>query len=374
MEPIVRAVDVGFGNTKYITTSSPSKMECSHFPSLAFYTLHDKSLDTLGAKRKTVCIPIDGIFYEVGAEVELAADRFRVRPLHDGYTETAEYRALLSGALHYMKVDTIDLLVLGLPVAQFLTKRAALEKSMAGTFMTSKKSRVQVKRVLVVAQPQGALFDYATQQVGEASAIHGKSLVIDAGSRTFDWLTTHGMKVISNMSHSVTRGVADILWAIAKRISMEIGEEFDDLEAIDLALRSGKSLRIYQKEYNMKRFEPVIQVIAEQAVTSLISRMDKTYNVENIVLVGGGAYLFRKAIKHHFPKHTIHEVAEPLYANVRGFQRLGEQYVRERPELFEQDASPSAYLTVVHGVVIMTSTLHDERTQAQTDHCSRRKP
>ena len=113
------------------------------------------------------------------------------------------------------------------------------------------------------------------------------------------------MKVVSNMSHSVTRGVSDILLAIAGKISTEIAEEFDDLEAIDGALRSGKSLRIYQKEYDLKRFDSVVQVIAEQAVTSMVSKMDKAYSVENVVLVGGGAYLFRKAIKRHFSKHTI---------------------------------------------------------------------
>jgi plasmid segregation protein ParM len=62
--------------------------------------------------------------------------------------------------------------------------------------------------------------------------------------------------------------------------------------------------------------------------------MDKTYSVENVVLVGGGAYLFRKAIRRHFSKHKIHEVDDPLHANVRGFQLLGEQFVMERPELF----------------------------------------
>ena len=31
-----------------------------------------------------------------------------------------------------------------------------------------------------------------------------------------------------------------------------------------------------------------------------------------------------------------------MYANVRGFQLLGEQYVRERPELFRQNANAAA--------------------------------
>jgi len=35
------------------------------------------------------------------------------------------------------------------------------------------------------------------------------------------------------------------------------------------------------------------------------------------------------------------EVDEPLYANVKGFQLMGEQYVRENPQLFPEAAAPA---------------------------------
>ena len=50
--------------------------------------------------------------------------------------------------------------------------------------------------------------------------------------------------------------------------------------------------------------------------------------LQNIILVGGGAFLFRKAVKAAFPKHRIHEVKEPMFANVRGFQLAGQNYAR----------------------------------------------
>ena len=71
-------------------------------------------------------------------------------------------------------------------------------------------------------------------------------------------------------------------------------------------------------------------------ITRLI---DGPQELEHIILVGGGAYLYTKAVRRRFPKHNITEVADPMYANVRGFQLLGEQYVRERPELFRADGS-----------------------------------
>ncbi|MFY9327741.1 MAG: PRTRC system protein D, partial [Georgfuchsia sp.] len=50
------------------------------------------------------------------------------------------------------------------------------------------------------------------------------------------------------------------------------------------------------------------------------------HSLQNIILVGGGAFLFRKAVKAAFPKHRIHEVKEPMFANVRGFQLAGQNY------------------------------------------------
>lgn len=49
-------------------------------------------------------------------------------------------------------------------------------------------------------------------------------------------------------------------------------------------------------------------------------------SLQNIILVGGGAFLFRKAVKAAFPKHRVYEVKEPMLANVRGFQLAGLNY------------------------------------------------
>src|SRR4051794_15096480 len=104
MGVIVRAIDVGFGNTKFVTESVDGRVRCSHFPSLAFFSKDARKADDIGGKRRTVSVPVDGLVYEVGPEVELAADRYRGREFHASYTETQEYRALMAGALHYMKV------------------------------------------------------------------------------------------------------------------------------------------------------------------------------------------------------------------------------------------------------------------------------
>ncbi len=326
MEPIVRAVDVGYGHTKYVTGVVGTEIRCASFPSLAYPSSRDPS-STLGAeRRKTFAIPIGGMFYEVGPDVMLAADSFRAAQIHDNYLDTPEYLALARGALRMMKEEVIDLLVVGLPVAQFGARKAALEKLMTGRHDVGSGKTVIVHKALAMAQPNGALIDYASQHDKVVAMENEVSLVIDPGSRTFDWLVARGMKLSHKRSHSVNRGVIDVLQLIADDVSAEIGQPYNQLDAIDAALRSGKSLSIFQRTHSLARMKPVVEAIAKQAVGTMLRRIGEIYDVQNIILVGGGAFLFKKAVKTVFSTHQILEVKEPMFSNVRGYQIAGMDY------------------------------------------------
>lgn len=327
MDYIVRSVDVGFGNTKYVSNVTGSEIRCASFPSIAYSSMREPTAHPGIERRKTVAIPINDLFYEVGPEVELAAGAFRATQLHDRYTETPEYMALLRGALAMMKTSMIDLLVVGLPVSSFYTKKAALEKAMMGEHNVGGGKTVTVKKALAMAQPQGALVDFALQHQKKDSIEHELSLIIDPGCRTFDWLMARGMRLVQNKSFSANRGVSDMLLAVANEISADIGSPYSDIEAIDRALRTGKRPMIFQKPYDLSRAMPIVHSIAQQAVDSMLRSIGDTHSIQNIILVGGGAYLFKKAVKQAFPNHRILEVKDPLHANVRGFQIAGMNHV-----------------------------------------------
>ena len=320
MELIVRAVDVGSGNTKFVTAAAGIDIRCTSFPSVAYPSSDDSPSWPASERKKTVCIPIGPLFYEVGPDVSLAADTFRAKQLHDEYTETPEYMALLRGALGMMKLSHIDLLVVGLPVALFAVKKAALEKAMTG--------KHDVGDGKTVTQPQGALVHYASVHQKMAEIGKEQSLIIDPGSRTFDWLVAQGMRLVQKQSHSINRGMSDVLRLIAHAITKDIGTPYRDYDAIDLALRTGKPPVIFQKPYDMKHLMPLAESVADQAVSSMKEWLEAPHSLQNIILVGGGAFLFRKAVKAAFPKHRIHEVKEPMFANVRGFQLAGQNYAR----------------------------------------------
>ena len=326
MELIVRAVDVGSGNTKFVTGVVGNEIRCASFPSVAYPSSGETPHWPASERRKTVCIPVGPLFYEVGPDVGLAADTFRAKQLHDEYTESPEYMALLRGALSMMKVSHIDLLIVGLPVALFSLKKSALEKTMAGEHQIGGGKTVTVAKAMAVAQPQGALVHYAAEHKKMATIGTEQSLVIDPGSRTFDWLVTRGMRLVQKQSHSINRGMSDVLRLLAAEISTDVGSPYRDYDAIDLALRSGKSPVIFQKPYDMGRHLPLAESVAQQAVSTMRQWIETPESLQNIILVGGGAFLFKKAVKAAFPKHRIHEVKEPMFANVRGFQLAGQNY------------------------------------------------
>jgi hypothetical protein len=61
---VVRALDVGFGHTKFVSSVDGGEVRCMHFPSVAYPT-GDETTDH-GRPAQDVGIPIDGLIYEVG--------------------------------------------------------------------------------------------------------------------------------------------------------------------------------------------------------------------------------------------------------------------------------------------------------------------
>jgi plasmid segregation protein ParM len=287
---IVRAVDVGFGNTKFVSGvgSRAGDIRCSSFPSRAYPSARDPS-KTLGSEgRKSFAIPIGGLFYEVGPDVMLAADAFRATQIHGDYIETPQYLSLTRGALRMMKVDCIDLLVVGLPVAAFAAKKSSLEKLMTGRHDLGGGKTVLVRKALAMAQPNGALIDYATQNDRLEAMEQEHSLVIDPGWRTFDWLVARGMKLSHKRSYSVNRGVSNMLQLIADDISEEIAQPYTDLDSIDLALRTGQALTVFQRNHNVARMKLMVEVIAKDAMAAMMQRIGGAFNIQHVILVGAG--------------------------------------------------------------------------------------
>jgi plasmid segregation protein ParM len=117
--------------------------------------------------------------------------------------------------------------------------------------------------------------------------------------------------------------MSDVLRLLAAEITKDIGTPYRDYDAIDLALRTGKAPVIFQKPYDMKR------PAAAGRERGRAGRVDDEGVDRGAAQPaehhprGRWRLPVPKAVKAAFPKHRIHEVKEPMFANVRGFSWPG---------------------------------------------------
>ena len=155
MELIVRAVDVGSGNTKFVTAAAGPTSAASAFRRSPIRRATTRRRGRPVNEGKPLHPHRPAVLRGRARTSRLAADTFRAKQLHDEYTESPEYMALLRGALGMMKVSHIDLLVVGLPVALFAVKKAALEKAMTGSHDMGGGKTVTVGKALAVRAAAG---------------------------------------------------------------------------------------------------------------------------------------------------------------------------------------------------------------------------
>lgn len=330
MNSIVRSIDVGYGSVKFVvSTAIGQPLSYRSFPSLVAHPpCHDLSGGVI-ADRDTTIVEVEGIAYEVGPQVELALGTQAVRILNKDYTSQREYLALLYGALQLMNTPEIDQLVVGLPVSLLATKATALKFVLEGPHNTSHCRSVYVNRALVLAQPIGGLIDFASSCGDYEKLRRTNNLIIDIGFYTLDWVVSRGIQPIPARCGSFSGGMHAVVQRLAQALSAAFRIDFDDYTTLDRGLREGV-LRIYGEDLALADYLPAVQPAVDAAVNALINSVGDGRDLDNVVLVGGGAAFFRSAIEHRFPSHQIQIASEPAFANVRGFQRAGEEMLRRK--------------------------------------------
>lgn len=336
-EAIVRAIDVGYGNTKFVQFHTPGgEIACSLFPSISPQA--STGADLTGGvfqRRNTVIVEVNGVRYEVGRDAKLAQDASYGRTLDADFSMTDAYMALVRGAISYMGVPHLDHLILGLPVNTHAQHHEALTKRMVGVHRIPDASGnpidVEVRSVTVTPQPIGAFFDYTIRNNVYGRMRNQTNLLIDPGYYTLDWVVAHGVKMVNARSGAHSGGMSSILSTIGESVSKELGHQLSDFSAIDEAIRTGVPPRFFGKARDITEHIRLGKEKARQFVSVLANKVGNGgVDIDNIIIAGGGAEFFRDVIQEKFPNHELVITEDPVFANVRGFQLAGEQYMRSR--------------------------------------------
>lgn len=331
LKPVIQAIDLGWGWTKATKYDADGNITYFSFPSLApRHAGVDLSMSILG-RRDTVVVTVEGTEYEVGPDSVDLDGNDASRNLNDQYIYSDQYRAVLYGALHYMGMSSIDLLVVGLPLSS-MHMASKLKELVEGTHDLNSFETVTVKEALVLPQPMGALYyclSRAKQDPRFEWLKEERNLIIDPGYLTFDFLFSNGDKIVENRSSAHVGGVSKVLRAVAESISLKHGIRYENLSAIDSAIRRGK-FKINGTAEDIGAHLKHAYSVAEASVTYMKNIVGDGSDIDNIILVGGGSHIYKDAVAAAYKNHEVIVLEDPQMANIHGFQLAGEQFYKAR--------------------------------------------
>jgi plasmid segregation protein ParM len=348
--PVVRAIDVGFGLVK-LSLRTADGVGFINFPSMAI-PADASAVRTLGTRRRdTFDVPVHGASYEVGRDVGLAqAGGSFGRDVTDEFYRGPIYEALTKGALRYMFEAgdaAIDLLVLGLPVNQYndAKRRDYLRSTYEGDIEIGEGKKIQVRKVIVQAQPMGgyaALDDHLEDLnrviTGTKGALKPLAageelddlavLMVDPGEHTLDWLLIQQGTINPRASGAASdAGRHRVVRAVLETLAADVGRPLGPavMPRINEALRQKQPVKLSGVAHDLTRYEPVIMSDIEDSINRMVDGLRDAHEIiDLVVLVGGHPERYRDVLSRRFPAIPVFVMPESMSANVRGFQMIGE--------------------------------------------------
>lgn len=337
-KPIVRAIDVGFGHVKLAESDDERKpIRCDTFPSQSPPAGQNQLGGAILHRRDTFLIPVDGRVFEVGKDVAMASDTHHESEiLDDDYCLSPGYAARLYGALNYMLPGlpdrVIDRLVLGLPMNTFVSHAKRLQERFQGELeINTRGDKVLVRACSVFPQPLGAYNAYLGESQSrsasqKASTQAPMALVVDPGYNTVDWFVCKGLKPSEKRSGASLRGMSAVLRAIAEKMIAELapgGTASQLVRLLDAAISEDRPLKLHGREVALEPYLSVAAPLFEEAAQAIKNKVGAAIDIDVIIISGGGARFYAPALAAKFPQQHVAMLANPGYANVRGFQMMG---------------------------------------------------
>ncbi|MDK9702547.1 MAG: PRTRC system protein D [Sulfuritalea sp.] len=333
---VVRAVDVGYGHVKFTDSYDAEGTLCvDSFPSQSPIAKGDPLSARVLKRRDTFIVPVGKRFYEVGKEVADALHGHQESAVLDTkFALSDAYHARLLGALNYMAPNlpgkTLDCLVLGLPLTTFKNLHEKVAQRYSGEqVLNTKGDTLFIRHCEVFPQPLGSYAAFlGTKEFTEVP----RALVIDPGYNTIDWFVCKGMVVSDQRSEATHRGMSAVMKDIAERIIKELSIDAGTAEVIrlvDAALTNGKPLKLCGQLVNLPEFMPAGDSVIEEAAQAVKNSVASGADIDEIVMTGGGACLYAPAVQKFFSQ-PLTILPDSSFANVRGFQALGENVARSQ--------------------------------------------
>lgn len=344
-------IDVGHFATKFTSgrTSGPanlgSAIRTDSFPSVAVTTGPLKELATARRLDGVTLSGGDNLFFVGKSAPDLLGPHGILRRASEFYSTTDAYKALQKCALWYIAKQhgvtrslVIEHLVVGLPLNTISTHLTLLQSNSVGTHElpaphdASQTITVEVKAVVVVAQPQGAIVNYIESQPNGVVEDEDLLLVIDMGGGTFDWFVSTGdYSARYNICGAVSVGTLNCAQTIAGLINPLFASNQTILDRIDKALRNGADeFRLGTVTYSIADYWQPVEGHITASFEEMRRQIGNFAQFNHVILTGGGAPLLQKTLRRTNPELSsiIKMDTDPVYGNVKGFHQMSEEVTR----------------------------------------------
>ncbi|MHB1428924.1 MAG: ParM/StbA family protein [Rhodocyclaceae bacterium] len=259
----------------------------------------------------------------------LSPDRAELwsRELHEDYPATESYRALFHAGLLISELEQIDLLVTGLPVNQYLNEdlRTRLQTQLTGEHQVTPRRRIVVSKVKIVPQPVGGFVDYVWNLKDASEVGDCRVLVVDPGFFSVDWVLISNGELRRQSCGTSLEASSVILDEAVRLIADDFGGNVGR-ERLESALRNQQhQVRLFGEKIDVM---PYLKTAADKVGPIVTTRLRESLRKENasadhVLLVGGGADFFSSSVKEAFPQLAVSIPDTPVFANARGFWRMG---------------------------------------------------
>jgi plasmid segregation protein ParM len=327
-----RAIDVGYGFTKF-TTAETRQLEggvltvpTDQFSSVPFHKPTTMGGMGLGAGPRTIDVKLAGVNYCVSDDPAAIAPDDATRGEGERYTESMQYDVCMAAAVKTMGVESLDVLVLGTPVGNYLAAKTQLQRRYSNGIRFDDRD-VPIGSLRVVPQPIGGLaWHYASRRrAGDIGKVN--RLLVDVGFGTLDWVVAQGLVPNPSKSGTTGGGVSKYIRAVVSQMKhgqAGIAQSLALTEMVDKMLTQNTGVSYRRHRYERDDFKDMLDAIAMESAQQIFSTLGDVGVIESVVLMGGGATLMQSAIAKVLRPVHVELIAESRLANVKGFQLIAE--------------------------------------------------
>lgn len=322
--PLIVGVDDGFACTDIVVMEGGKVVSTAVINSRAI----NKEINTVSFGSVATTLPV----FETDGEIWTVDDSAQSQSApNETYPLSAMNRAIVHQALRVAGLAGRNVhIATGLPLQDFYIGAQPnlnfIEKKKASLLKPVKALDGQPLANIVAHNvfPEGlaAWVDYAVEG-GKLRADPNETVgVIDVGGRTTDCaVVMPGRRIDHARCGSAIAGANDIVTAVTLSVMRDSNRKVDEA-IIAKAIRAG----VYKVNIAGVPFDFTHHVeAAKSTVLAMVKneadrRFGEASSIDRIILVGGGAYLFKEGLKALYP-NQLFVPEQPEFANARGFAK-----------------------------------------------------